>query len=257
MYHPSIAYFHYWFRSTNQYGVHSPFVYDLMTKRRKKIPQNEARLLNELRQQLYTNDEFIEINDFGTGSRVFDSNFRQIQKIAKISGISPYWGKKLYTLVNYLQPESILELGTSLGLSTAYMAAAQHQVKLTSIEGCASTHKVARSSLKDWPYGKLNLINDSFDSALNNLKAGQTFDMIYFDGHHAKQPTLNYFERCLSFANESSVFFFDDIYWSKEMKETWQELIERKEVTLSIDCYKWGILFFRKKQDKQHFILRL
>ena len=257
MYHPSIAYILYWFRSTNQYGVHSPFVYDLMTKRNKKIPLEKTSCIKNLRQQLYSNDQQIDVSDFGAGSRIFKTNVRQVGKIAKTAGISRFWGKKLFSIVNYLQPTNVLELGTSVGLSTAYISAANPKMQLTSIEGCKSTHRVAQSTLEEWPYGELDLIQGSFDEKLDSFDTNRRFDMIYFDGHHAKEPTLRYFEKCLSLANESSVFFFDDIYWSIEMQEAWKQMIEHPKVTLSIDCYKWGLLFFRTEQLKQHFVLRM
>ena len=85
------------------------------------------------------------------------------------------------------------------------------------------------------------------------LKEHNQLDFVFFDGNHKKKPTLSYFKQCLEVAHEDSIFIFDDIYWSTEMTEAWQEIKKHPKVTLSIDCFEMGIVFFKKEQAKEHF----
>ena len=81
--------------------------------------------------------------------------------------------------------------------------------------------------------------------------------MVYFDGNHQKAATLEYFQHCLQFVNNESFFIFDDIHWSKEMESAWEEIKKHPKVKVTIDTFQWGIVFFRKEQEKEHFIIRV
>ena len=97
----------------------------------------------------------------------------------------------------------------------------------------------------------------NFDDVLPKiLSEKEKIDFVFFDGNHRKEPTLNYFRQCLDKVHEGSVFIFDDIYWSLEMKEAWSEIKMNEQVTVTLDLFYLGIVFFRKEQVKQHFIIR-
>ena len=144
-----IAYIKFLWKSKNEHGIHSPFVYDLVTKCfYDKKNYQEYEVLKSYRQSLLSNKNFIEVTDFGAGSRVFKSNKRQISKIAKTAGISSKRAKLLFKIVNYFQPNEILEIGTSLGLATSALALGNINSKITTLEGCANTFKIAKESLE-------------------------------------------------------------------------------------------------------------
>jgi predicted O-methyltransferase YrrM len=82
-------------------------------------------------------------------------------------------------------------------------------------------------------------------------------DLVFFDGNHQKVPTLDYFHHCLTKAHENSIFIFDDIHWSSEMDEAWQQIQGHEQVSLTIDLFQFGLVFFRKGIAKQHFTLRM
>ncbi|WP_341475849.1 class I SAM-dependent methyltransferase [Christiangramia salexigens] len=201
--------------------------------------------------------EKIEVTDFGAGSRVFNSNLRPVRDIAKNAGINYKRSKLLLRLTKYLDINNALELGTSLGLASSAIGA-NRTTSLTTIEGCRETATIASRQFKKYELNNIELKTEPFGSVLDELlKDNPKFDLIYFDGNHQKTSTLEYFELLLPTAHNDSVFIFDDIYWSPEMKEAWEEIIAHPQVQVSIDTFHWGIIFFRKQQAKQHFKIRL
>jgi len=251
------SYLNFFLKSKNQHGIHSPFVYDLITKcfynKKKYTLYNE---LNNYRNQLNKNNEFIEITDFGIGSRVFKTNNRKVSAIAKNAGISSKRQQLLFRLVKYFNSENILELGTSLGLATSAMALAKPSSKITTIEGCKNTSKIAQNLFDVFNLKNIHLLNTSFEDFFNQ-KTSEDYDLVFIDGNHCKEKTLQYFEVLLDKINSNSVIIFDDIYWSSEMTEAWKQIIQHKKVRVSIDTFYWGFVFFRKEQEKQHFTIRL
>lgn len=268
MLHILKSYINFIWNSKNEHGVHSPFVFDLVTKCfYDKTKYLEYQILNDYRNSLLANKNTIEVTDFGAGSRVFKSNTRQISKIAQTAGISPKNAKLLFRIVNYFQPESILEIGTSLGLATSALSLGNASSKLITLEGCPNTITVAEkmfqvSSFK-LPSNKVNFITTEFTSFLNNLKPEtlnlkpQIFDLIYFDGNHSQKATLDYFELLLPTITNDSVWIFDDIHWSAEMENAWEIIKKHPKVKVTIDTFQWGIVFFRAEQEKEHFVIRV
>ncbi len=255
--HQVIAYIKFLIRSTNQHGVHSPFVYDLLTKCFYKKEERESFLkLKQFRKKLLQDKQTITVKDFGAGSRVFKSNQREVCAIAKNAGISVKRAKLLNKLTRYLEIKNALELGTSVGISSAAMAMETNANVLT-LEGCPETAGIAQQYFEDFQLNNITVKVGEFDSLLKNLAPNKHFDLIYFDGNHQKAPTLEYFHRLLPLAHNNSVFIFDDIHWSKEMEEAWEEIKLHPKVRVTIDSFFWGLVFFRKEQEKEHFTLRL
>ena len=244
--------------SSNQHGVHSPFVYNLITKCfYDKENYEEYEILNQYRNSLLENKNFIEVTDFGAGSRVFKSNKRQISKIAKTAGISPKRAKLLFRVVNYFQPETILEIGTSLGLATSALSSGNKNAKIISLEGCAKTQEIAKFQLENSKFQNIEFITTKFEDYFStyNIKP-KTYNLIYFDGNHSKKATLEYFEQLLPSITNETVWIFDDIHWSKDMEEAWKIIKNHPKVTVTIDTFQWGIVFFRSEQEKEHFTIR-
>lgn len=195
--------------------------------------------------------------DLGAGSHVQNKTSKSIKEVVNSAAKPPKYAQLLFRLVDHFQPATILELGTSLGISSAYMAIANSKSKVTTIEGCEKIASVAKQNFKKSGLKNIEQIVGNFDEVLPEiLKKTERLDFVFFDGNHRKEPTLNYFKQCLEKAVESSVFIFDDIYWSAEMKEAWQEIKKNERVTVSIDLFYMGIVFFRKEQVKEHFIIR-
>jgi len=252
-----IAYIKFLFKATNQHGVHSPFIYNFVTKCLYDKTNYDAysKLSHYINTLLRNNDPF-EITDFGSGSKVFKSNTRTISAIAKNSGTPIKRAKLFYRLTQYFKPKSTLELGTSLGIATHAIALGSPKNEITSIEGCPkisayTKHQLAISKIKN-----VVVKTGAFKIVLPKLKE-KSFDLIFFDGHHDKVATIAYFESLLPKAHNESLFVFDDIYWSKGMTEAWDYIKAHHSVTVTVDCFHLGFVFFRKEQVKENFKIRV
>jgi predicted O-methyltransferase YrrM len=164
----------------------------------------------------------------------------------------------LFRLVNFQQSATVLEIGTSFGLTTAYLAAANQQARVITLEGCPATAQIAQGNFKQLKLKNISLITGNFEETLPALlSTTDQLDFVFFDGNHQYEPTLRYFEWCLAKRTAESIFVLDDIYWSKEMTRAWRAICARPEVMISIDLFYFGLVFFRDKQPKQHFTIKL
>ncbi|MDP3312361.1 O-methyltransferase [Lutibacter sp.] len=252
------SYFKFLIKSTNQHGIHSPFIYDLVTKCFYKNADKTTRnSIKNVIQFLKSNPNTIDVIDYGSGSKVFKNNRRKIGLIAVVAGSSLKKAIFLAKLVNYLKPKSILEIGTSVGIGTSALSFGYPKSKITTIEGCSNTAKIAQETFNHFGLTSIELKIGQFEQVLPEILENQTFNCIFFDGNHKKNPTLNYFELCLKNAETTSVFIFDDIYYSKEMYEAWNIIKKNPNVSVTINTYYFGIVFFKKEQTKQHFTVRI
>jgi predicted O-methyltransferase YrrM len=252
------SYIKFLWHSKNEHAVHSPFVFNLLTKcfYDKKF-KSEYIVLKNYRYQLLQNKNTILVTDFGAGSRVFKSNARQIAQIAKTAGISPKRAELLFRITNYFQPNSILEIGTSLGLATSALSLGNPKASIITLEGCPETAKQAQLQLQKFSRNNVESVVTEFEKYFKNSQPSTiNHQLIYFDGNHSKKATLDYFELLLPTITNETVWIFDDIHWSAEMEEAWEIIKNHPRVTVSIDTFQWGLVFFRYEQLKQHFIIR-
>jgi len=248
-------YLHYKIQATNKYGVHSPFVYDLITKGFNKKPDSKLILkINTYKKDLFKNKETIKVTDFGAGSKVFKSLERPVYKIAKNAGISSKKIKLLLKICTYFKCGSILEIGTSLGIGTFTLSTGNPKAHITTLEGCPETLKIAKKYLSKHSKSNITYVQGDFKNTLDSV-LNKPYDLVYFDGNHQKNATINYFKKCLKVAHNDSIFIFDDIYWNNEMTEAWNYIKNHHKVTVSIDVFYFGIVFFRKEQVKENFII--
>ena len=245
-------------KSVNEHSVHSPFVYDLLLSTIYNKKNFYAYLqIEKRRNALSLSNQKVNCFDLGAGSKVNNSSTKSVQTILYSASKPAKYAQLLFRLVDHFQPTTILELGTSLGISSAYMATANSKSKLITIEGCKEIANIAKTNFEKLELKNIEQIVGNFDEVLPDvLKNINQLDFVFFDGNHRKEPTLNYFKQCLEKANEKSIFIFDDIYWSAEMKEAWEEIKKNEKVTVSLDLFYMGIIFFRKEQVKQNFIIR-
>lgn len=248
-------------KAGNAHSLHSPFVFELynevaLPKNRLVKKLQKVREIENQRWDLIKDNTVLNYKDLGAGSKTLDQE-RTISKIARTSLKSQKQAIFLMRLARYLKPKNILELGTSLGITTAYLRLASDEVKVTSIEGVEAIHKKAEQVLSSLKMEDVELINDNFDNCLESILAKGDVDFFYVDGNHTYEATTRYFDAFRKVANNDSCVVLDDIYWSEGMKKAWQEIVERDDVTLSLDFYNLGVVFFRDKQPKQHFQLKM
>jgi len=240
-------------KSKNKHGVHSPFVFDLITKCfNKKNPTNFDQLFLKYKKELFKNTSTINVTSNGT-----ISNMRQVSKIYKSTGISNKSAKLLIKLMQYYKPTSVIEIETSLGLSTVALSISLPNSSITTIEECTKTGNIAQNLFNKYQFKNIKLIIGNFNETLVKQLNKNTFDFVFFNGNHTKKATLDYFKLCLSSIHNNSFFLFNNIYRNLEMKQAWEEIKKNPSVTITIDTYQWGIVFFRKEQQKEHFTIRI
>lgn len=254
------SYLTYLWVAKTKYQIHSPFLYKIVTEVfEKQLNYNDFQWIEHLRDKLLEDNTIIEVEDFGAGSKKFKSNKRKIADIARISLKKEKHAQLLFMLIRYFKANNILELGTSLGITTCYLASAHPNVKVTSIEGCKATAEVASQNFKKLNLKNINLIVDRFDNVLPKICTPETdkFDFIFIDGNHRELAVIEYFKTILPYCHNDTVIAIDDIHWSEEMEEAWQFIKNHKQVTVTIDIYEMGFAFIRKENiQKSHCVIQ-
>lgn len=237
-------------------GIHSPFVFNLLTEIiQDKKRYKEYEDIELLRKELLQDSTVINVTDFGAGSQVSAKNERTIKDIARNSAKPPKYAQLLFRLAKYFCSKNILELGTSLGISSLYLAKANKESTVMTIEGCPEIANVAKENFKKNHVENIKQVVGNFDEVLS-ANINSELDFVFIDGNHRKQPTLNYFKTILTHSHSKTVFVFDDIHWSDEMQEAWEEIKKHPQVTVTIDLFFIGIVFIRPEQAKEHFVIR-
>ena len=246
------------FRSKNRHGLHSPFVYQLVDEviyNRNPNPIYDS--IEAARNTLLADDRMITITDLGAGSHVNNNRQKKISDITQNALKPPRLAQLLYRLAAFMQPRNITELGTCLGITTLYLKAAAPNATLYTLEGCPQTAGVAQSVFEKAGLQNINVVTGNFDDTLQGvLSRFNELDFVYIDGNHQKEATLRYFEWCLPKAHENTLLIFDDIYWSSGMKEAWQQIKARPGVTITVDLFWIGLVFFKKGKVKEDFKIR-
>lgn len=253
-------YFNYWLFAKHKHGhgIHSPFVYDLLTNIIEDFtPFYCFEEIEQHRNYLLHNNESITVTDYGAGSKVNDSDERKIKQIAKYSLTKPKYAQLLFRLVNYFKPQNIIELGTSLGLTSVYLASPSSKTKVYTIEGCPEIAKIAGQTHFELHAINIDMHVGKFEEVLPDLlNEIKTVDFAFIDGNHSYKATIENYNLLKNYSNKNSIFIFDDIYWSEEMTQAWNEVKADNTVTLSIDLFQFGIVFFNKDFKKQNFRIR-
>jgi predicted O-methyltransferase YrrM len=240
----------------NGHRIHSPFLFAYLQKviYSKALEDSSLSAIQALKYKLSKSKEIVSIADFGAGSHSLKHSQRKISDIARRSSIPHKYGKLLYRTVGYFKSEIIIELGTCLGFGSMYLASGNEKSNLFTIEGSGELVKKSQENFRQMKMDRIAVIPGNFDDTLSSVFAKQPrVDLFFIDGNHRKAAVLNYFRQCLPYVTDGSVLIVDDIRWSEEMVEAWREICNDQTVTLSLDLFRLGIVFFNHKLKKQHF----
>ncbi|WP_207422044.1 O-methyltransferase [Desertivirga brevis] len=245
-------------KAKTRHGVHSPFVYKLVDEVIYNFSSNSVyEEVESLRNELLKDARLVRITDLGAGSHVNNNKEKQVRQIAKNALKPAKLAQLIYRLAEERKPRIIIELGTCLGLTTSYLAKAAPDAEVISIEGCPETAKVASENLRKLNASNTQVLTGNFDLVLPPvIDAAETLDFVFVDGNHRKDATVNYFKWCLPKVNENTLIIFDDIYWSKGMEEAWEEIKAHPQVTVTVDLFWIGLVYFKKGQQKEHFYIK-
>ncbi|HJW17605.1 MAG TPA: class I SAM-dependent methyltransferase [Flavisolibacter sp.] len=254
-------YLYYYLTASNSkgHGMHSPFVYDftrnVLNNKKDYRPPNS---IEELREELNKDHEQLEIEDLGAGSRKGAAKIKTVTQLAYTALKPKKYARLLYRLAKHYQPQTIVELGTCLGLTTAYFSNACPGSQIITIEGSTAITTKARANFKILGIKNIQSLQGDFDNVLPGVLAKENkIDLAYIDGNHRYEPTMRYFHQFLHKTSDASILVFDDIHWSNEMERAWSEIKEHPAVQYTIDVFFLGFVFFRKEfKVKQHFKIR-
>lgn len=240
------------------HGIHSPFVFDFIIhvlNDKKKYSGFEK--IESLRQRLLNDSSVIEVEDFGAGSALVHKKNRKISEIARSSLKNKKYAQLLFRIAKYYHCQKIVELGTSLGITTSYLSSANKEAQVWTLEGSHEIAQIATNNFKSLDLNNIQLIEGAFEKTMPALTDLKNIDLLFVDGNHRREPTLAYFNFFLKQSSTKSIFIFDDIHWSAEMEEAWKILQEHPSVTMTIDLFFIGIVLFSTDfKVKQHFTIR-
>jgi len=246
--------------SGNRYRVHSPYLYTLIGEviRRDK-PSGDFERIEQIRQECIISDESIQKTDYGESGKYHPGRIYPIavRKIALTSLTPPRNARRLYRLVRFMKAKKILEIGTSLGITTAYLALANPDARITTLEGCPELSRKAREHFNRLGIKNVELMEGLFEENLSiALDRLGMVDLVFIDGNHHKEAVIDYYEQCFDHSGNETVLIFDDIHSSPGMEEAWDLIRQKDEVRVSLDFFSTGWVIFRKESSKQHFRLR-
>tara|TARA_R110001606_G_scaffold399099_2_gene580593 strand:- start:77147 stop:77938 length:792 start_codon:yes stop_codon:yes gene_type:complete len=254
--YPAKAYFSYWLNAVDEQSLHSPFLFKFYNEVLKpKSPSATFEPIEKHRRALLRDKRLIDLQDPGAGSLVSRSQQRTVGSIAKHSLSSPAFCSFLYRLTRFQQPEHSLEIGTSLGISAAYINKA-FSGQLTTIEGSPAIAAMARETFDRLACQNIKLIEGRAQEALTPfIQTTPKLDLVFIDAHHSEEATLSFFEKLRESLHQQSIAVVGDIHWSAGMERAWQQLTQHESVTLSVDTFHAGILFFNPDLRKETEVL--
>ena len=240
------------------HGIHSPFVYDLVSRIfRNKMDPDIVSSIERRRRSLISDHRTIVVKDLGSGAGKMKSGIRKVSYIAKHSPVTLKYGILLSNMAAEFGKPLIVEFGTSLGLSTMYLASSSWQTPVYTIEGCPSTAEIARQNFNMMGLVNIRVLQGSFEDKLADITAmPDKPGLVFIDGNHRKEPVLDYFNRLAQVSDKKTVIIIDDINYSKEMEEAWSEIKKHEKVSITIDIFRMGIVFFREGIWADNYIIR-
>lgn len=240
-------YLKYWLTASNGHGhgIHSPFVFDLVQSvllDKQRYP-DYARLEAQ-RRLLQQSNEHITVTDFGAGSGHLKSKQRAVSAIARTSLKPAKYAQLLYRLSRRYQPKTIVELGTSLGISTAHLALGNPTAQVITGEGAPAIAERARRVFSDLDLKRIELVEGDFSETIPQMieACQDPPELLFLDGNHRYEPTMAYFEAWRTVASPQAIWVFDDIHWSAEMEQAWEALKAHPAVTLHVDLFFVGLI---------------
>lgn len=246
-------------RSTAGHGVHSPYVYDLLTKVvRSRTDVKIVSQVESLRREMLSDKRSIMVTDLGAGSVTRAGGERRVSEIAGTAALPAREAGLLARMVAALTGSAsqdtgsasrgtgiILELGTSLGISTLALALAAPTRRVITVEGCPSLAAIARENLRKHGASNAEIMTMEFSTALERLKGdGMTVSFAFIDGNHKGSALTEYVSK-IAAMGEEMIIVADDIRLTKEMFLTWKSIAASGIAPVTMETLRLGIFFLK------------
>lgn len=264
-FHRVCAYLMHFFSAwnTSGEGVHSPYLFQIVRfVLRDKNTFYCFADIERRRELLLACSDVLDVVDFGScGSPEGLKVKRRVCEIAKQHLESPRIGQILFRIVNFIgqsekRPLEILELGTSFGVTTAYLASASSQNNVVTLEGSESVLEIAQGVWRALNLENISWQQGNIDDTLYKC-AREKLDLAFVDANHTNEATMRYVGYLLPRMAEKGIIAVDDIHYSTEMEHAWEQLKQDKRVTTSMDLYHVGLLLVDPHYLKRHYKIRL
>lgn len=255
--HQFISFINYWLNEVNAHSLQAPFIYNLYTSCiLKDTNKNKFKAIDKTRHKLTGSNQWVSPVNWGAPSTVHRNDQKvKVSAIAKKGLTKPKISRLLNRLIEYNNSQQIVELGTSFGLNTLYLAH-NNNAQITTFEGSKDIADIALTNFEFFEKENIKLKVGNIDEELPKFTNSRiSIDFAYLDANHRYQPTLEYFNLILKRMNDDSIMVLDDIYWSKEMTKAWNTIKEHPQVTHTIDLFDIGIVFFKPDLVKTHYTL--
>ncbi|HLT73451.1 MAG TPA: class I SAM-dependent methyltransferase [Ohtaekwangia sp.] len=251
------AFITWWLDAVDGHSLHSPFLFDFYNNiiaATKQGQPNEP--IEALRRLLLGNNAIVEVEDLGAGSAHNAGAKRRISDIARTSLSSARFSRIYQRLIRHYACKTALELGTSLGVNTLYLADGASHV--TTFEGAPAIAQIARENFRILNRHNIDVITGDIESTLPEfLNGAGKVDFVYVDANHRYEPTIRYFDWLKPHLHNRSVVVLDDIHYHSEMEAAWNTIRDDSGVIVSIDLFRAGILFFDPSLNKQHVVIQV
>jgi len=242
-----------WLDSVDEHSIHSPFFFDFYSKVIKG--ENEPFVeIEKTRDRLLSNHGQVQVKDLGAVSPHFKYDQRTISRVAATSLNEEKQCALFYRIAKYIGAERILELGTSMGISSLYLASVENS-KVITFEGNPGMIDIALTNFEYFKQKNIELIEGNIDQTLpDHLQDPSKIDFALIDANHKFEPTIRYFNMLARRMADTGIIVVDDINYSPDMAKAWSEIKKHDLVYGSIDLHRCGILFFDLALNKQHFV---
>jgi predicted O-methyltransferase YrrM len=242
-------------RGRRGHGIHSPFVFDLVTRVIvKKTDPGTVFNIERIRKRMLADNRIVEVKYPGILRP--GNKFRKVSDIAHTSPVPAKYGKLLASMAGEFGFPHIIEFGTSLGISTMYLASADRKTAVFSMEGCTPLAELASENFREAGFDNISVFTGDFQDGIEEIiSRGIKPGLVFIDGNHRKEPLLYYFSRIAELSGNDTVIIIDDINYSGEMAEAWKLIRENEKVTLAIDLFRMGIVFFRKGFTRSNYLI--
>ncbi len=240
------------------HGIHSPFVFDLVSRVfRNKTDSEIVLLIENIRKRQISDRTRIQVLDLGSGSLASKGSLRRVCDITKYSSVPPVYGKLLYRLAQEFGEPGIIEFGTSTGISTMYLAAARPDAEVITMEGCPALSGIAARNFSSAGLSNIIQLAGDFDDSLREIRRRPARPgLVFIDGNHTREATLKYFCGMAGMSGDETLIIVDDIHLSEEMEEAWDEIRKSENVSFTIDIFRMGIAGFRKGMNRFDYVIR-
>ena len=235
------------------HGVHSPFAYNFITKvideRAVYYCENDIELTRK--KISYPDQSFFLPAENGQGEQRIS-----IHEIMKKIAIKPKNGALLLRMTNYFKPRNILQVGEAVGFSTLYLSSYSSDVQVLVLEEHAGRAALCRAVFEKHKANNIQLQEGPYYETLPVALADrEQVDFVYLDFLNSTELNTYVIDQCLSHLHDQSVLVVSGIKTTKEKKEFWKHLCFRPEVSVTVDVYEFGIVFFNKKLHKRNYIV--